>query len=61
MRVRRTLLAAARLAAVAGAAGATTAAAYCDRKYEPLCANDCTMRPPDPKDPLEYFTRVCPD
>ena len=51
------LLAAGPLAALTPA----PAAAYCDPKYYPLCTNDCRMRPPNPKDPLEYFRRVCPD
>lgn len=43
-----------------GLAFAPQASAYCDPDYRPLCTNDCQLRPPDPKDPLEYLTRVCP-
>ena len=39
---------------------APSASADCDPKYRPLCTNDCRLRPPDPTDPLEYFTRICP-
>lgn len=61
MRVRRTLLAAALLAAVGGSVGATSASAYCDPKYRPLCTNDCQMQLPDPKDPFGTIFRVCPE
>jgi len=36
------------------------ASAYCDPDYRPLCTNDCRMRPPDPANPTEILTRVCP-
>ncbi len=61
MRVRRTLLAAALAAAATAALAAGGASASCDPSYRPLCADDCTTRPPDLRDPLEYLTRVCPD
>ena len=58
--MRKLLLVALLAAAPVAALTATPASAYCDPKYDPLCLNDCQVRPPDVKDPLEYLTRACP-
>lgn len=58
--MRKLLVAAALAAAPIAALTATPASAYCDPKYEPLCLNDCQLRPPNVRDPLEYIRRVCP-
>lgn len=59
--MRTTIVAALLVAAPPAALTATPASAYCDPKYRPLCTNDCQTRPPDPKDPLEVLTRLCPE
>ena len=53
----RTLLVTA-LVAVPFLALAAPASAGCEVSHRPFC--DCGG-PPDLRDPLEYFTRVCPD
>ena len=58
--MRRTLLAALLLSA-AGAAGAGGAAAECDRRFRPLCVNECQQQLPDPKDPVGTLFRTCPE
>lgn len=58
--MRRHLLVAALVIAAAGSLGSGTASAYCDPDYRPLCLNDCRTRLPDPSNPAEILTRVCP-
>ena len=57
--MRKLLLVAALVAAPVAGLATAPASAYCDPKYYPLCLNDCQLQPPDPRDPLEYLTRVC--
>ena len=57
--MRRIVLGAVLVAALGGL-GAGTASAYCDPKYYPLCANDCTMAPPDLSDVPRSLIRACP-
>ncbi|HVF04495.1 MAG TPA: hypothetical protein VNA20_06635 [Frankiaceae bacterium] len=59
--MRTFLVTAALAAAPLAALVATPALAECEPRYRPLCTNECQTRPPDVKDPLEYFGRVCPD
>lgn len=55
------ILIAAALAAVPLLAPATASAA-CDPDYRPLCVSDCGgPMLPDPKDPLAWLIRTCPD
>lgn len=57
----RPLLAAVLVAAPLSGLFTAPAVAYCDPKYAPLCTNDCKMRPPNVKDPMEYLRRMCPE